>query len=55
MIRPEALNQTRELLRFRALPEDPIIRWLGEYVGNCDFEVAANVPNYWAEHVGSGH
>jgi hypothetical protein len=49
------LKQTRAFLRSRALPEDPIVRWLGEYGGYCDCEVAANVSNYWAEHVRSGH
>jgi hypothetical protein len=46
------LRKTREFLRSRSLPEETIANWLKEYGGYCDCEVAANVSNYWAEHVG---
>jgi len=46
------LRHTREFLRSRSLPEEAIAEWLGEYGGYCDCEVAANVTNYWTEHVG---
>ena len=47
-----SLRRTREFLRSRNLAEDAIVSWLGEYGGYCDCEVAANVSDYWAEHVG---
>src|SRR5262245_27834041 len=46
------LRRTREFLRARSLPEDTIAAWFSEYGGRCDCEVAANVSNYWATHVG---
>ena len=46
------LHHTREFLRSHALVEDVIVKWLGEYGGYCDCEVAGNVSNYWAERIG---
>jgi hypothetical protein len=43
---------THEFLRSRALAEDAIVEWLGKYGGYCDCEVAANVSNNWAQHIG---
>ena len=46
------LRRTRDFLRSRSLPEDTIAEWLKTYGGYCDCEVAANVTDYWAKHVG---
>jgi hypothetical protein len=46
------LRRSREFLQSRSLPEDTIAEWFGEYGGFCDCEVAANVTDYWAKHVG---
>lgn len=46
------LRRSREFLHSRSLPEDIIVEWLGEYGGFCDCEVALNVTDYWAKHVG---
>jgi hypothetical protein len=46
------LRRTCEFLRARSLPEEAIAEWLGQYSGYCDCEVAGNVTNYWAKHVG---
>lgn len=47
-----SLRRSHEFLRSRSLPEDAIAKWLGEYGGFCDCEVAANVTQYWAKYVG---
>jgi hypothetical protein len=46
------LRHTREFLRGRSLPEEPILKWLGEYGGYCDCEVTFNVGDSWDERVG---
>src|SRR5436189_3630880 len=46
------LRRSREFLRSRSLPEETIAEWFGEYGGFCDCEVAYNVADYWAKHVG---
>ena len=46
------LRRTREFLRSRSLAENTIAEWLGAYGGYCDCQVAANVTQSWAEHVG---
>jgi hypothetical protein len=46
------LRHTREFLRTRSLPEEPIVKWLGEHGGYCDCEVVFNVGDSWGEQVG---
>ena len=46
------LRRTREFLRSRSLAEDTIAEWFSEYGSYCDCEVAQNVADYWARHVG---
>lgn len=41
------LRLTREFLRERSVPEEPVVAWLGEHGGFCDCEVLSNVEDEW--------
>ena len=42
-----SLRFTCQFLADRALPDEPIIQWLGQYGGFCDCEVLGNVEDAW--------
>lgn len=43
---------TRQFLAKHKLPEEDMLRWLGENGGGCDCEVIFNVEQQWGESVG---